>query len=97
MENTGNVGLFAVHRIARKIHFSYTIWNVLSQKTISRYCPLKKGFAVPTALAELLNCKLLSTVSVAISDLYFMMSLKSPMMGHARTQCYGDQLNDIAR
>jgi len=52
---------------------------------------------VPTALAELLNCKLLSTVTVAITDLYFMMGLKSPMMGHARTKCYGDQLNAIAR
>ncbi len=26
-----------------KIHSNYTIWDRLSQKTISRYCPFKPG------------------------------------------------------
>ncbi len=55
----GNLGLFAVHKIVSecaesinnntnlnlfKILFNYIIWNRLSQKTISRYCPFKIAF-----------------------------------------------------
>jgi hypothetical protein len=48
VNNNTNLNLF-------KILSNYIIWNRLSQKTISRYCPFKAGVPVATGILAIAN------------------------------------------
>ncbi len=83
-------------RLEPNWHFRQLSWKRGSGEHVLYRDGSLKGVAVPTALAEMLSCKLLSTVAAVIMHLKVLyMCWKSTMASHAITLCYGGQPNEI--